>query len=508
MMLAVFTASTFLFAGAQVSDTLRKINVEGAESMRQFSDATGNVFQTLAGNARIRQGSTYMSADSIIINLQTGIAEGFGNVRINDADTLQTYSQYIKYIGNERLAFLKGNVKLTDGKGILLTEDLVYNLQTGIGTYSGGGRLINGTTVLNSTSAIYYGQTKDVIFKGNVALNDPKYRINSDSLRYNTEYKIANFIAPTKIVSDNGIITTSAGNYNLLTGEANFGGNPEFRDSTRFASGKNINVDEKSGNIFVDGNGKIVDSANKVIIFGEHIKLNKKENTFGATGKPVMVFYENNDSTYISADTLFSATQLLNDSSKTEPDSIRFFKGFRNVKIYNDSAQAVSDSFYYSTLDSAFRMYQNPLFWNGKTQVSGDTMYLFTKNRQPSKLEVFNNSFVINKPEESVYNQISGRTLNAFFIDGAIDNIKVKGTPAQSIFFPQNSDSAYIGMNKNHSDVIDFIFVNKELKKVKYINDVEGTLYPMEQIPTSEKYLKGFLWQDSKRPKSKFDLFL
>jgi len=106
-----------------------------------------------------------------------------------------------------------------------------------------------------------------------------------------------------------------------------------------------------------------------------------------------------------------------------------------------------------------------------------------------------------------MYNQISGRTINGYFKNGQLDYVRVKGSPAQSVYYPQNNDSAYIGMNRSKGDVIDIYFVKKELNKVKFINDVDGTLYPIRQIPADQKYLKGFLWQDDKRPKNKLELF-
>ena len=47
----------------------------------------------------------------------------------------------------------------------------------------------------------------------------------------------------------------------------------------------------------------------------------------------------------------------------------------------------------------------------------------------------------------------------------------------------------------------------QELKKVLYINDIKGNLYPMKQIPADQKELKGFQWLDSRRPKNKLELF-
>ena len=63
-------------------------------------------------------------------------------------------------------------------------------------------------------------------------------------------------------------------------------------------------------------------------------------------------------------------------------------------------------------------------------------MYLFTQNQKAKRLYVFNNGIVINRTKEGLFNQIGGRTLNAYFKEGVIDYIRVKGSPAESIFYP------------------------------------------------------------------------
>jgi hypothetical protein len=132
---------------------------------------------------------------------------------------------------------------------------------------------------------------------------------------------------------------------------------------------------------------------------------------------------------------------------------------------------------------------------------------VFTQKQKPKRLYVFNNGLIINKSNEGIYNQIGGRTLNGYFVDGTIDYVRVKGSPAESIFYPQDDDSAYVGMNRSSGDVIDVYFVKKEVNKVKFVNDVNGILYPMKDIPADKKQLKGFKWLDSRRPKHWLELF-
>jgi len=562
----VFSKTTYAQQPATLpvpQDTIRIIQIVKAKNLYQKTIDSATIIEAASVGVVIKEGLTTTYCDSVVINHRTNLVEAFGNVHINDNDSIHTYAQSLRYIGGDRIAYLKKNVKLTDKKGVLLTDDLEYNLRTGIATYKGGGKVLNGKTVLTSTEGVYYADTKDVIFKKNVHLVDPKYDIRTDSLIYNITNDIATFIAPTHIVSKEGIIDTKSGTYNLKTGEAIFYDRTYIRDSVRSMSGDRIVFDDKKGIVVAEGNAKVVDSINQVTTLAGRIEIYTKENSFLAYNKPVMILHKDGDSTYIAADTLFSGlrkydnvtkkqtskvdnlkkTMVVNADKKdsldvvfsekkptdstvitqpekkdsvkkamvinlNKPDSaIRYFLGFHNVRIFNDSLQAVSDSLYYSTDDSTFKLFGQPVVWNGKTQVSGDTIYMFTENQKPKRLYVFYNGIIINKTADQLFNQIAGRTLNGYFKDGAIDYVRVKGSPAESIYYPQDDDSAYVGMNRSSGDVIDIFFVKKELNKIKFINNVDGVMYPIRQTPADKKELKNFKWQDSRRPKNKLELF-
>lgn len=548
-----------------VRDTaVRVIQIVRAKSLREKTIDSVTTIETAAGDAVIKEGLTTTYCDSVVINRSTNIVEAFGNIHIDDNDSIHTYAQSLRYVGADRIAYLKKNVKLTDKKGTLLTDELEYNMRTGIATYKNGGRVVNGKTLLTSQEGVYYSDTKDVYFKRNVHLVDPKYDIRTDSLLYNITNDIATFIAPTHIVTkDGGVIDTKAGTYNLKTGEAIFYDYTKISDSTHFMSGNRIVSDEKTGIVQIDGRGKFVDSVNKVTVIGGHLELSRKENSFLAYNKPVMILYKDGDSTYIAADTLFSGLRKYDSVQKKQvvkvdslkkttvvsinkkdtsgiviseqpkkdslaaaqkekmdtiksatmvdlnkPDTaIRYFLAFHHVRIFNDSLQSVSDSLYYSTDDSTFKLFGQPLVWNGKTQVSGDTIYMYTTNQKPKRLYVFYNGIIINQTADQLFNQIGGRTVNGYFTNGTIDYVRVKGSPAESIFYPQDDDSAYTGMNRSSGDVIDIYFVQKELNKVKFINNVDGVMYPIKQIPADKKQLKNFKWLDSRRPKNKLELF-
>ena len=511
---------------APSADSIRSIRIVQGKSLRLITIDSATAFETIAGDVIIKEGLTTFYCDSATINRRTNIVEAFGNIHINDNDSIHTYAQYLRYVGNERMAYLKKNVKLTDKKGTLYTDDLDYNMRTGIATYKNGGRIVNEKTILTSRDGIYYSDTKDVYFKNNVHLKDPDRDIYTDSLLYNIKTNIATFIAKTRIIGKDGSVTnTNAGTYNLTTGEAIFTNGASFSDSTHSASAKIMAFDKKSNTLQMQGNVKFVDSVNRLIVLGGEAFADLTRNSFLASRKPVMILYRDGDSTYIAADTLFSGLRKYDslerkmitqrDTLKTTlvvkannaDTSIRYFLGFHHVRIFNDSLQAVSDSLHYSTIDSTFKLFGEPVVWNGNSQVTGDTLYMYTQNQKPKRLYVFNNGMIINKTAEGLFNQIGGRTLNGIFVDGSIDYVRVKGSPAESIYYPQDDDSAYVGMNRSSGDVIDIYFVKKELNKVKFVNNVDGTLYPIKDIPADKKELRGFKWLDNRRPKNKLELF-
>ncbi|MBL0146617.1 MAG: LPS export ABC transporter periplasmic protein LptC [Chitinophagaceae bacterium] len=508
------------------NDTTRVILIKQARSLREKQIDSATTIKTAAGEVIITEGKTTTNCDSAAYNQRTNILEAFGNIHINDNDSIHTYAQYLRYIGLERIAYLKKNVRLTDKKGTLYTEDLEYNLRTGIATYKNGGRIVNGSTLLTSKEGVYYADTKDVYFKNNVHLKDPKYNITTDSLRYNIKTGIANFITYTKIINKDGsIIETRSGTYDLNTGNAVFFDRTAYKDSNYFLIADKMAYEEKTGILQMEGNAKLVDSANQVTVLGGLVFADKKKNTFLATNKSVMILYKENDSTYITADTLYSGLRKYDSlerklttqqdtlnkvttlNTQSKDTSIRYFIAFHHVRIFNDSLQAVSDSLHYSTSDSTFKLFGTPIVWNNDTQVTGDTIHMYTQNQKPKRLYVFNNGIIINEANKVMYNQVAGRTLNGYFKDGQIDYVRVKGSPAESIFYPQDNDSAYIGMNRSSGDVIDIYFVKKELNKVKFVNNVDGVMYPLRQIPADKKELKNFKWWDYRRPKNKLELF-
>lgn len=605
------------------ADSLTDIQILGSERFTILKVNDSTTLQILAGNVRLKQGKSLFNCDSCVLNNGIKIFEAWGNVHIKDVDTVNITSSHLRYLIDKKLAYLDGGVKLTDGKGSLTTPDLEYDMNTEIGIYKNGGRVVNNKSVLTSQEGWYYAGLRDIYFKKNVIMKDPAYDIYTDSLLYNTQSQSTRFIAQTVIKDTSGrIIETTDGFYNMATGKAEFGKRPVIRDtkSRVYITGDRLAFNDSLQTSQAEGNVVIIDSVQGTTILAGVVWQDKKNDRMLATNKPLMIIKQDNDSIYVTADTLFSArlsdlyarkdsiikdtmkgvqvidlgknkgaikrdslmairqgdlpvsdTLAVNaatgmpvvqqtDSSKTDsvqivavntsepaadgvkktqplvnkktasgPDSLarvnaadslslvkkdpnkkdstdRYFEAYRNVRIFSDSMQAVSDSLFYSFKDSVFRLFQNPVLWSKGSQITGDTVLLFTKNKKADRVKVFDNSFLVNESEPGVYNQVKSIRMDGWFKEGSLDSVRAEGY-AECIYFIQDEDSAYTGINESKCDVMDIYFVEKELDKIVFRSGVTGTIWPMKDKSPSSMRLDKFQWLDSRRPKTKYELF-
>ena len=144
--------------------------------------------------------------------------------------------------------------------------------------------------------------------------------------------------------------------------------------------------------------------------------------------------------------------------------------------------------------------------WTRGSQISGDTLLLITKNKKADTFIANENGFSINKTTEGLFNQLRGNVMTGKFTDGEIDYVRAKGN-SESLYYLQDDDSAYVGMDYTQSDAISFKFIKRELKRITWVNGATGTTYPFSQIPEDKKELRNFKWLEALRPKSVGELF-
>jgi len=499
---------------SQTADTVKRIDILHADRFIFRTLDSAVQLQILAGRVQVKQGNAYFNADSVTYNEKTKQIEAFGNVHIKDADSVKIHAQYLIYDGGKKIAHFKHKVSLNDGNSILYTDDMMYDMNGKVGSYSNGGRIESKQTTLTSDAGYYYADIKDVYFIGDVKMSDPEMALATDSLLYNTQSRVSTFISPTTIRSGKSVIQTKQGYYDLNIKKAKFGGRARLQDSSSVLIANDLAFDDVSGLGEAKGDVRFTDTLQNILLFSNRVFFNKGRKNFLATEKPVMVVVQENDSIFIAADTIFSGQirdlkkDTIQKMSDTK-DTLRFFSAFHQVRIFNDSLQAVCDSLFYSDIDSVFEMYHEPIAWSRNSQISGDTIFIQTENKKAKQLRVVENALVIQEVEARAdfYNQIKGQLIIGHMDNGEIERIETNGN-AESIYYIINDSAAFVGMNRSEANAIHINFDSSVVRKIKLIEAVKGITLPIMQIPEEQKKFRQFKWSESRRPKNKWELFL
>ena len=96
--------------------------------------------------------------------------------------------------------------------------------------------------------------------------------------------------------------------------------------------------------------------------------------------------------------------------------------------------------------------------------------------------------------------------MDGYFSTGELDSVRAAGL-AETIYYLQDEDSAYTGINESKCDIIDIYFRNEALQKVVLRSNITGTIWPIRQKNPKEMKLVNFQWLENRRPKTKYELF-
>ena len=217
------------------------------------------------------------------------------------------------------------------------------------------------------------------------------------------------------------------------------------------------------------------------------------------------------DSLAVGSDSLASATDSLAVQTDSIPEpldstKISFITAVKNVKLYKSDIQIACDSLAYNDLDSLVRMYERPIVWNeSNRQYSADSLFAVLKNQSLQKASLMSNAFIAIKEDTLCYDQIRATEMLAYFdTTGALSRFDAMGD-ANAIFYLQE-DSVYATVNKSEAKMLSACFKNGDIDRVYYFESAKNDGYPVAQMTSEERVLKGFSWQPELRPSGRQDV--
>lgn len=487
LLFLIFTMTAKL-SFAQQSSTLE---IQSADLLQ---GAKG--FERLLGSVKMKHQNSLIFCDSAHFYRDQNRAQLFGRVRIEDVeDPITTTSSYAEYDGNTKIAKLRTKVVFTNQKTTLYTDYLDYNRETNVANYFNEGKVVDSVNVLTSETGIYEINYERISFRQDVVLVNPDYTLKTNDLVYLTVPKTAQTQGLTNIVSKEG--------YKLDAQKGSF--YDTQKKQFRFFDGL-VETEEsrvKAEELFYDELNAYYEGKKDVRVLNKERKLE----VFGDVGKYweekkySEVFGNALVRRYFEADTLFLAADSL-ISQDSEADSAKYLLAYHRVKLVKSDLSGKADSLLYNYSDSSIHLFQDPVMWNRKSQISADSMVFFIANETLDRVFMKDKAFAIMTDTLLNFNQMKGRKMTGYFKEGQIQKLQIDGN-GESLYYALESDTLTQGINRILSATIELTFIDGAVRRSNFGIRPDGKFTPVQKIDEKISRLEGFNWRIEEKPVKK-----
>ena len=476
----------------------KKIIIQNAD-YADLNDAEMPDAFVLRGNISVVHEGMSMTCNKAYFYQKENYIKAFGNVQMVQGDTLYINSKYAEYNGNLKKAFASGNATMTTPQTTIATDTLKLDRNTQEIYYNTKGTITNKDNVLVSKKAKYYAAEKRFKFQEKVVVTNPKFVIKSDNLDYYTETGKTYLKGPSTITSDSNFIYTENGYYDTKKNLSYFLKKSYLKYDDRKIEADSLYYDRNKEFASGTRNVKITDSINKGIISGGYAEFYKNKDSLYVTKRALAANLIDNDSIFIHGKKLMV----------TGSEENRIIRAFNNVRFLRANFSGKCDSIHSSSKTSLTQLIGKPVIWFNENQITGDIIHLIgNKDKKIDSLKVLNNSFLVSKDSLSTgFNQSKGNNLYAKFKDGNLSEVDIVKN-AEVIFYMRDDNQELIGINKNLSNQIHIEFEQKKINTITFFEQVDGNIYPEDELPEEEQKLKGFIWLGDERILRKEDLII
>lgn len=487
-----------------------KVFLEYADQLSYKEDpqlSREDQYQIVSGNVKLRKGGMFMYCDSAYVYEKINSVEAFGNVRLEQGDTLFVYADYLDYNGIDQEAVLYADagkkVRLRNRDVTLTTDVFHYDLVGGVGFYDVGGELVDPKNKLTSWEGEYYSRTKQSYFTGDVRLTSRRGKdvlyINTDSLEYNTRTHIARLVSRSEIRNRDGLIITYSGVYNTNTGIADL-----YKRSTvvtnkgNTLTGDTLVYNRAKQRGWAYGNMVLVDSARKSTLYGNYGFYDEVRDSAFVTGKALAKEYSKGDTLYVHGDSIEAYVDLA--------DTTKVTNAYHRVRFYRSDIQGLCDSLSLTERDSMMWMYRAPIVWSGERQISGNQINVHAADSTVDWARLPRTGILAEHIAEDCYNQLSGDDMTVWMNDSTVRRLYVEGS-VQVNMFPMERDSTYNKFAFVESSYMDAYLNNNDIESVHFWPETTSKITPLYLAKRGSYFLPKFRWYEDLRPISPEDVF-
>ena len=480
----------------------------------------------LVGDVMFTKGPMIMRCDSAHYFADTESMDAFGNVSMEQGDTLFVYADELNFDGVSEIATLYADpgkkVQLINRDVMLETDIFIYDLGIDLGYYEVGGTLTDPSNTLTSLKGEYVPSTKEANFYTDVHLfsrnSTDTLNIYSDTLYYNTGTHIAELHSPSTVINDRGTIFTSLGIYDTDSNRTTL-----YERSTIVTSqgqtltADTIYYDRNRGFGEAFGSLEATDSVHKAAIYGDYGYYNELADSSFVTGHAEMRHFGEPDTLFLHArflqtfrkidSTLIPADTIAGTPEHMLFDTTHVAVAYPRVRFFRNDMQGICDSMRFTEADTMLRMFVSPIVWSEDRQIFGNIIELHLNDSTIETATLPEQGFTAQHIEGDHYNQLSGKKMVATFDNGEMRRLDIDGN-VEIIMYPEEADSTINKMVNAQSSFLTAVFRGQTTELIKMWPETTGAATPLFLAKKSNYYLPKFKWFDGMRPADRYDIFI
>lgn len=438
--------------------------------------------------------------DVAVLYQKTNQVKAFGDVFIQQGDSLKMNSNFVEYNGDTKIALAKENVKLRNEKMTLETQELFFDRNTQEAYYLNHGKISDEENVLTSKEGRYFVAPKKSQFSSQVNITNADFQINSLTLDFYHSTGHVYMFGPTTITGRDYIAYGEKGFYDTKTEKGYFMDMARIDYDNKRLTGDSLYFDKFRNFASATNNIIIRDTINHTLVKGHYGEIHKAQDSMFITKKALIASLVDKDSVYIHAKRIMV----------TGKTGARIVRAYTGARIYKTDIQGKCDSIHSSQTTGLTQLIGKPILWSGKSQMTGDHIQLLanTQTEKLDSLRVFDNAFLIEKDTLGEgYNQVKGKTLKGKFKENKLNNVNLYQN-TEVIYYVYDDQNNPAGINKSKCSQIRVDFAtNQQIETVIFYKDVDGGIYPEDKINKEELRFPNFNWRGDEIILSKNDIF-
>ena len=451
--------------------------------------------QRLIGAVVLGFGEARLSCDSAL-RFKDGRFRAMGSAQLKDGNRI-VWAESMLLNPVEETAIAESNensnVRLQSDMGEIRSDQVEYDLDTKWVRFPLGGNMKEGERTVTFNRGLFKVDESLLQLGGEVHIQDGDWTVDSDSLHWDEGDNRLFFYGASHVIEEAGSLELRChfGEFDQFTESGWFASKDSSASQTARVRQDDVWLEadwleipsDSLQPLMANGRVEIRDTSNVWKVWGD--QATRRE---AAQGDFVVTVHGGlmQQARYLdtsSVDTLW----LVSDTIEIQTDWSRLWP---EVHLIQGQAAAECEELLWDESSDRIELIGNPLTWLEGWLLKADSMTWQLADNQPEKLTARGHSGLMFDIDSTCMQQISGRNLEAFFAEGELNFVEVKGN-AETVYFDSEKPDPCEAYNKSVSSSMRIDFEAGEIQDIVLLQKPEGVWSSAEgEVPQ----LAGMSW--------------